>query len=76
MIEKSYRSILKALSWRVLGTFDTMLISFLITGKLTWAVSIGFIEVFTKTALYFIHERIWTRVSLGLVKEQPVDYQI
>jgi len=37
------------------GTLDTMVISFLITGRLKWAISIGFVELFTKTVLYYLH---------------------
>ncbi len=76
--EEHYRSVLKAISWRVTGTLDTMLISYLVTGNLAAAASIGFLEVFTKMALYYGHERIWSRLKFGRkVKEiPPPDYQI
>ncbi|MCX6908970.1 MAG: DUF2061 domain-containing protein [Verrucomicrobia bacterium] len=74
MIEKPYRSIAKAISWRVTGTLDTVIISFLITGHLKMAISIGFIELFTKICLYYMHERIWNKVSFGRVKSE--DYSI
>ncbi|MGE5393095.1 MAG: DUF2061 domain-containing protein [Candidatus Saccharibacteria bacterium] len=76
MAEKSYRSIIKSISWRTVGTIDTMVISYFITGKLSLAISIGSVEVFTKMALYFFHERTWNRISFGRVKETPSDYQI
>lgn len=76
MAEKHYRSIVKALSWRVTGTLDTMLISWLITGKLTLAVSIGFVEVFSKMILYYLHERLWNRIKLGKIKEDNPEYYI
>lgn len=76
MIEKHYRSIIKALSWRVTGTVDTILISWLITGKLTLAVSIGAVEVITKMTLYYLHERIWNRINFGRVKIKEMEYQI
>ena len=66
--ERHYRSLVKAISWRVTGTLDTILIAFLITGHAKWALSIGFVELFTKIFLYYVHERIWTRLSFGLVK--------
>lgn len=66
--EKHYRSLVKALSWRVTGTMDTILISFLITGHAKWAISIGFVELFTKIFLYYVHERIWNKLSFGRVK--------
>lgn len=70
MIEKPYRSLTKAVSWRVTGTLDTILISFLITGKIKMAVSIGFIELFTKICLYYLHERVWERIRFGRMKEE------
>ena len=68
MVERHSRSVVKAISWRVTGTVDTMVISFLITGQAKWAISIGFVELFTKVALYYVHERIWNRLSFGRVK--------
>ncbi len=76
MSEKSYRSILKSVSWRTIGTIDTILISFLITGKVTLALSIGGIEVFTKMTLYYFHERAWNRIKFGRAKSSDTDYQI
>lgn len=55
-------SVLKTISWRIIGTLDTMLISFLITGKLDIALSIGGIEVVSKMVLYYIHERTWIKL--------------
>jgi uncharacterized membrane protein len=65
MNDPHYRSFLKAVSWRVTGTLDTILVSFLITGRIELAFFIGFVELFTKIGLYYIHERIWNRVPLG-----------
>ncbi len=60
--DKPIKSIIKAVSWRVVGTLDTMVISYFITGKVTIAVSIGSLEVFTKTVLYYFHERLWAHI--------------
>lgn len=75
MHEKAYRSVVKSISWRVLGTLDTMVISYIITGNLVMAASIGSIEVVTKMFLYYLHERSWNKISLGRVKVEN-DYQI
>lgn len=72
--DKPWRSLLKTVSWRITGTIDTIIISYLITGELSWAFSIGFIEVFTKLFLYYFHERIWNRLDIGRYKR--MDYQI
>lgn len=63
--EKPLRSMAKAISWRVIGTIDTVIISWLITGALTLAFSIGAIELFSKMILYFFHERIWNTIKWG-----------
>jgi uncharacterized membrane protein len=75
MVEKPYRSLVKAVSWRATGTVDTIVISFLVTGQIKLAMSIGFIELFTKICLYYGHERVWNKIPLGRVRSRE-DYQI
>ncbi len=75
IVDRHYRSLIKAVSWRVTGTFDTVVISYLITGRIRWALSIGFVELFTKVTLYYLHERLWNKLSFGR-KPLPGDYQI
>jgi uncharacterized membrane protein len=53
------RHLAKTITWRIVGSVDTMLVSWFITGNLTVGLAIGGVEVFTKMILYFIHERIW-----------------
>lgn len=74
MEEKPYRSVVKTISWRTLGTLDTIIISYFITGNLVMAASIGSIEVVTKMILYYFHERAWNKINLGRTKAP--DYQI
>ncbi|MCR1816342.1 MULTISPECIES: DUF2061 domain-containing protein [Aliarcobacter] len=76
MHEKPYRSVVKAVSWRTVGTLDTMIVSYFVTGNLIMAASIGTIEVITKMVLYYFHERAWNKLSFGKVKETSNDYQI
>ena len=57
------RHILKTISWRVVGTIDTMLLSWFVTGSWKLGVTIGGIEVITKMVLYFLHERVWYKYS-------------
>ncbi len=75
-MEKPVRSITKAISWRITGTADTMLVSWFITGHWTLAVSIGLVEVVTKMILYFFHERAWNRISFGRLNPTAGDYEI
>ena len=69
MVEKHYRSIVKAVSWRLTGSMDTMIISFLITGRIKWALSISGVELFTKIFLYYVHERVWNQIPFGRIQE-------
>ncbi|PWL37879.1 hypothetical protein DKG77_14025 [Flagellimonas aquimarina] len=63
--EKPKRSIAKSVSWRIIGTLDTILISWVVTGTLSLAFSIGMVELVTKMVLYFFHERIWNSINWG-----------
>jgi len=60
--DRPLKSLLKSISWRLVGTLDTIFISYIITGKVTAAVSIGSIEVLSKTVLYYFHERVWAHI--------------
>ena len=63
--EHIQRSLLKTISWRIVGTIDTILISWIITGTLTLAFSIGLVELVTKMVLYYFHERAWNKINWG-----------
>ncbi|WP_373517684.1 DUF2061 domain-containing protein [Pricia sp.] len=63
--EQPVRSIAKAISWRVIGTLDTLFISYLLTGEAAIAASIASIDFVTKMFLYFFHERIWNNIGWG-----------
>ena len=62
------RSILKAISWRIVGTIDTMLLGWLITGSPLVGLKIGALELITKFVLYYLHERVWLRNKCGIKK--------
>ncbi|MGB0274947.1 MAG: DUF2061 domain-containing protein [Flavobacteriaceae bacterium] len=63
--ERFSRSLIKSVSWRIIGTLDTIVISYFITGKLAFALSIGGIELVTKMILYVVHERVWNKIKWG-----------
>ncbi|AUC86157.1 hypothetical protein CW731_13075 [Polaribacter sp. ALD11] len=63
--EKPLRSVIKALSWRLIGTLDTLIVSYLLTGEIGLATSIASIDFITKLVLYFFHERIWNKIKWG-----------
>jgi len=63
------RHIAKTISWRVIGTLDTIILSGIITGSWELGLAIGGVEVFTKMILYFFHERIWYKyIKFGVNK--------
>ena len=63
--ESPIRSFVKGISWRVTGTLDTVVIASLVTHDFSTALKIGFVEVFTKVALYYGHERVWQKIKWG-----------
>ncbi len=67
--ESRLRSVLKALSWRVLATTTIIGIALFTTGNIELALEIGFIEFFIKFALYYLHERAWQLAPRGSVRQ-------
>jgi uncharacterized membrane protein len=57
--EAHSRSLVKAITWRVVGSLDTFIISWVVTGKLKYAGIILGVETFTKIAIYYGHEQFW-----------------
>ncbi len=63
------RHVLKTITWRIIGTLDTMLIAWIISGDPMVGISIGGVELFTKMILYYIHERAWYKSNFGVDKK-------
>ena len=68
--EAHSRSFAKAVSWRILGSLDTFLLSWFFTGSPKAAGAIAISEVVTKMVLYYFHERAWANVSWGFAKDE------
>lgn len=64
--ESVSRSVIKAISWRILGTIDTVMIAFFMSGEWRLALSIGLAEWISKMILYVLHERIWCQIYWGM----------
>jgi len=60
------RNILKTVSWRIIGSIDTVILGWFITGNLSFGIKIGGTELLTKMLLYYGHERVWQSIKLGL----------
>lgn len=67
------RHIIKTITWRVIGTIDTILLSWLISGNAMTGLKIGMAEVITKMVLYYLHERAWYRINFGLPKRNNAE---
>lgn len=67
--ESRLRSVLKALSWRIVATTTIIFIAFFTTGDIQMAFEIGFIEFFIKFALYYLHERAWQLAPRGSIRK-------
>ena len=63
------RHVMKTITWRFIGTIDTILIGWFVSGDPLIGLSIGSIEVITKMVLYFIHERLWYKINFGVRKK-------
>ena len=66
------RHLIKTITWRIIGTLDTFLLSWLISGNPLTGFKIGAAEVVTKMILYYVHERAWYRINYGLDKRNRI----
>ena len=64
----SKRHLAKAISWRFIGTVDTIVLSFFISSDINVSISIGVAETFTKIFLYYFHEKLWFKSSIKALK--------
>ena len=65
MAETKTRSLLKSLSWRITATITTIALVYLFSGKAELAIMVGSVEIVAKLAVYYAHERLWTKVKYG-----------
>jgi uncharacterized membrane protein len=62
------RHIAKTITWRIVGTIDTMLLGWIISGDPLIGLKVGLVELVTKMVLYYVHERIWYKSNYGVKK--------
>lgn len=65
MTDSKARSLVKGITWRMVGSLDTFLLAWLFFGHWDVALPVAIAELFTKILLYFAHERIWNRIGWG-----------
>ena len=66
LFESRKRHISKSITWRIIGTIDTMIIAWVISGNPLIGLKIGLAEIMTKMLIYYVHERVWYRFNYGL----------
>jgi uncharacterized membrane protein len=61
----------KAISWRVIGSLDSLVVAWLVTGSFEIGAILGVAKLVTATVLYYIHERIWYKhIKFGITDKQ------
>ena len=65
-MDKSSRSLVKTITWRVTGSGATFLIAWLISNNLSVSGTIAILQLVTNTVLYYVHERIWNKIRWGI----------
>ena len=64
-MEAHYRSLAKAISWRVVALIVTGSVVWIITGEIAFAVTVGILDAVVKIGLYYFHEGAWDRLKIG-----------
>ena len=69
-VESHPRSFVKAVTWRMMGSIDTFVLSYLFTRNVKAAGAIASTEIITKIGLYYVHERLWSLSDWGHRRER------
>ena len=67
--ESRVRSLLKAISYRVIGTLTTATLTYFVTGDMSSALAMGAVEPVTKIVIFYLHERAWQLLPRGTVRK-------
>jgi uncharacterized membrane protein len=68
-MERHVRTVLKTLSWRIFASVSTMILVYFFTSNLVISASVSLLELVVKTVIYYLHERLWNRITFG--REYP-----
>jgi uncharacterized membrane protein len=69
------RHLAKTVTWRIIGTIDTIILGWIITGEVNKGLAIGGVEVISKMGLYYLHERAWYKIKFGLTSKENSSHQ-
>ena len=56
------RTVIKTLTWRLVGSTSTFIISYVVTGQAIIATGIAVAQMVVNTNLYYIHEIVWNKI--------------
>lgn len=76
MSELKTRSLVKAISWRIIASLITAFLVYFFTGKLVLAFSVGAMDSIVKILAYYAHERMWMSIPLGKLKHPLEDIKL
>lgn len=65
MADSNARSVVKTITWRVTGSTAAIIIAYIVTGSITVSSTIGIAHLIVNTFLYWVHERVWAKVTWG-----------
>ena len=66
--ESHIRTMLKTISWRIIATLTTVIITLIITGSVDSAWKVGSVEFVAKMVIYYVHERVWQLAPRGYIR--------
>ncbi len=75
-MEKHSRTIVKTIVWRMIATLVTIIVIYVFKRDVGDSVVIGVSANAIKMVLYYLHERIWNRISFGREIPKPPEYNI
>ncbi len=64
------RHILKSITWRIIASITSFLLTWSITGNIDIGLSVGVADVVIKFILYYLHERVWYKSNYGVKKRK------
>ncbi len=64
------RSLVKSITWRIIGTSLTSLLFYIFTDSaLNILVQFGIVDTILKIITFYTHERFWNRIEWGMENE-------
>jgi len=65
LMDTHIRSVVKAISFRIIASLTTVILVLIFTGNLALAGAIGILDLILKLIIYYLHERVWDKILWG-----------